>query len=390
MKKLTSEQRILDVKRSLRLRLKKKLTNKPAIIENQRNEWRAVNDWIDKEISNGLEVETRHQDKKGIIINLPERLDFYKNYDRTVQYMTAIRKLVGVINKYKSLSIPKKAYKIKRVNFDNVREISTSAALVLTAEMSRWDSSIRKRLRPEVDGWDKKIYSQLTQLGFFDLFENKPSKMPPAENQHQTNPSLNFVKYIKGVCGDASKTRALKDRVQEIIGEEVKKWTFLRSGLDEAITNVSHHAYPQNHPKKDKNWYLTGSYDKERKEMKIAFFDQGAGIPNTLQSSEIWEKVLSFLSRMGLSKAENKLHSTLLKAAVEVERTRTGESDRGKGLQDLLEFIKQRGNGYLSILSYNGLYKFSTKDGRETIKSESFDRPICGTLIIWCVTLNGN
>ncbi|MGC6744878.1 hypothetical protein ACP0HM_10080 [Escherichia coli] len=52
----------------------------------------------------------------------------------------------------------------------------------------------------------------------------------------------------------------------------------------------------------------------------------------------------------------------MLKAAVEIKRSSTGEEDRGKGLQDLLEFIKQRGEGYLSIMSGKGLYKYSQHD----------------------------
>lgn len=72
---------------------------------------------------------------------------------------------------------------------------------------------------------------------------------------------------------------------------------------------------------------------------------------------------------------------------MELDRTSTKKSDRGKGLQDMLEFIRQRGDGYLSILSLRGLYKLSVSNGKEVVKSEHFDNPIYGTLIIWCVTL---
>jgi hypothetical protein len=80
-------------------------------------------------------------------------------------------------------------------------------------------------------------------------------------------------------------------------------------------------------------------------------------------------------------------HEVMLRAAVELKRTRTLESDRGNGLQDLLEFIRQRNDGYLSILSQKGLYKFSLDGGVESVKSQGLRWPICGTLIIWKVTL---
>lgn len=162
----------------------------------------------------------------------------------------------------------------------------------------------------------------------------------------------------------------------------------MHSGLTEAITNVSHHAYPdsEGYSTEDKNWYLTGSYNNETKELKIVFYDQGIGIPKSLPASEVWEKVLSVLSRLPV--VERKRDEVLLKAAVELERTSTKESDRGKGLQDLLEFIRQRKNGYLSILSLKGLFKYSMSDGKEEIKTEHFDKPVSGTLIIWSAELH--
>jgi hypothetical protein len=86
--------------------------------------------------------------------------------------------------------------------------------------------------------------------------------------------------------------------------------------------------------------------------------------------------------------AERKRDEVLLSAAVQISRTRTGAPDRGRGLQDLLEFIRQRQEGYLSILSLRGLYKFTVNNGIETTKSEHFNNPIQGTLIIWSATLN--
>lgn len=72
------------------------------------------------------------------------------------------------------------------------------------------------------------------------------------------------------------------------------------------------------------------------------------------------KRFLNYLSKLPL--AERKRDEQLLKAAVEIKRSSTGEEDRGKGLQDLLEFIKQRGEGYLSIMSGKGLYKYSQHD----------------------------
>ena len=119
--------------------------------------------------------------------------------------------------------------------------------------------------------------------------------------------------------------------------------------------------------------------------MKIAFYDQGIGIPRSLRASEVWEKVNLFLSKV--AKEDRYLHKTMLSAAVRKDRSTTEESDRGKGLYDMLNFIKQRGEGYLSIISLKGLYKYTMLDSVESEKTVSFKNELRGTLIMWSVTL---
>ena len=182
----------------------------------------------------------------------------------------------------------------------------------------------------------------------------------------------------------------LKAGIAGIVGDAVGKWTFLDSGLSEAITNVTHHAYPEKYgfQDDDKNWYLTGGYNKGNNELKIIFYDQGIGIPKSLPASEFWEVVAKVLDKLPLGTRFQ--DEVMLKAAVELNRTSTGDVDRGKGLPDLLQFIKQRGGGYLSILSGHALYKYTLNaaEGGGRVKSERFVDPIKGTLIIWKVVLN--
>ncbi len=199
--------------------------------------------------------------------------------------------------------------------------------------------------------------------------------------------SVKLVKYIKGRCGDGARIRDLKEKIGEVCGNTINKWIFLHGGLTEAMTNVSHHAYPNKRGflTKDKNWYLTGSYNSETNELKIVFFDQGIGIPASLTTSGVREKVLEVLS--GIPEVDKRKDEALLKAAVELDRTSTDDTARGKGLQDLLEFIRQRNDGYLSIMSSRGLYKFSVINSKEEVKTEHFDYKIFGTLIIWSARL---
>ncbi|HLF96298.1 MAG TPA: hypothetical protein VI457_04065 [Methylococcaceae bacterium] len=335
-----------------------------------------VNKWIDTQKEKGLNALANGN---RVTIVLPEQLNFSKDYDTTALHLNAIRKLT----QYKYLS--PRAYRLESVNFDYITSISTSAALVLTAEISKWDDSVRNRLTPNIEKWNPDILVNFNELGFFDLFKNKPVNLDRFDGAARHNRKI--VKYIKGRCGDDQKTRVLKENITQIVGNKIKKWTFLHSGSSEAIVNVSHHAYPKEngYSEIDKNWYLTASYNTIKRELKVVFYDQGIGIPKSLPASDLWEKALEFLSIFPI--AERKKDEVLLKAAVELDRTRTEESDRGKGLPDLLEFIRQRCDGYLSILSLKGLFKLEIKGGVETVRSEHFEHPVNGTLIIWSVTV---
>lgn len=377
MKKQSLKQWLRDVKRSISQRQQNSVTatKKKTTLQ----EWKKVNAWIDQQIKNGLDITKAKKNK--ITLDLPERMNFSKNYNETIKYITFIRKIT------ERKSTPRKAYKLVHVSFGKLKEISTSAALVLTAELSKWDDSLRNNLKPLTENWNCNILQQFHDLGFFDLFMKKPDRELPCAQQMKDEKKL--VKYIKGRCGDAEKAKKLKEEIINIVGAKtLEKWTFLYSGLSEAITNVSHHAYPETYDyvDKDKNWYLTGSFNPKTRALKIVFYDQGIGIPKSLPASKIWERVLSFFDKYAIF--DRKKDEVLLKAAVELDRTSTNQNDRGKGLQDLLEFIRQKGDGYLSIISKRGLYKLTVTNGKETPKSDRFLDPLDGTLIIWNVTLN--
>jgi len=378
MKKLSKKQRDRDLRLSIKHRKgssnnEKKLSD---IVISQ--EWKAANKWIDEYNNNGLDI-TIHK-KRLVEIHLPSIMNFNENYEETALHIAAIRKLTEHRN------VPRKAYRLVKVDFKKLEEISTSSALVLTAELSKWDDSIRTKLKPNTEEWNCGIVKQFSELGFFDLFLVEESEKNDYVNSC-SDTGISVVKYIKGRCKDKSKTRILKKCIGEIVGDKINKWTFLDCGLSEAITNVSHHAYPikYSYSEEDKNWYLTGSYNKDTSELKVVFYDQGIGIPKSLPASDIWETILTWFSAHPA--IDRKRHEVLLKAAVELDRTSTLDSDRGKGLQDLLEFVKHRGEGYLSIFSLKGLYKYSMENGKHKMKTEGFDQKIYGTLIIWSVVL---
>lgn len=309
-------------------------------------------------------------------------MNFSEYYDQTILYIHAVRKLGCIVGG------PKGAYKLCEVDFSNLEKISTSAALVLTAELSKWNDNIRQRLVPTIDSWSSLIIKQFSDIGFFELFPQASSL--DLSHLSPDKPPYSIVRYIKGGCKDRKKAQVLKEQLINTVGDHISKWNFLHDGLSEAITNVSHHAYPEwgNFKGREKYWYLTGSFSESNRVLKIVFYDQGIGIPKTLPVSEIWERVLLKLSKLPL--AERKRDEQLLSAAITVGRTRTKKPDRGKGLQNLLEFIRQRKNGYLAIFSLKGLFKLTIDEAEEKVKKVRFKTGMPGTLIIWSVRLGNH
>lgn len=335
--------------------------------------------WLTKHLKAGdLNIEIGKY--KQITLHLPEAMNFSTHYEQTAIHLSAIRKLVSTQD---TLNAPK----LRLVRFDQLKSLSTSASIALTAELSRWDDHINHGLKPRLETWDKSIITQLNEFGFFSLFAI--DVIPPEFLLSDNSTNVRYVPYIKGKQGEKHHRQTLKAEIEKVVGDEIEKWLILSSGLSEAITNVSHHAYPEQFEfdDQDKCWYMGGSYDKRDCTLRVVFFDQGVGIPKSLPTSKIWENILDLMSQLSIPYAEQKKDAVLLKAAVEYERTSTNKQDRGKGLQDLLDFIRERKGGYLSILSQKGLFKYSLENGNESTKSESFSNPIQGTLIIWKVQL---
>lgn len=381
MKKITNKQRQRDVIRSLKHRtlrsveLESRSSGEETHSKRGAVDWVRSNRWVDYAKSKGLPISVNKK-TQGVTIVLPETMNFSSHYEETARIMMAMRRLS------KAPRAVKKAYKLASVDFSYLRNISSSAALVLTAELSNWEDNCPSSLKKN-DTWDPDIQERFIELGFFDLFKNNPFK----DRNEVSNASIRHVRYIKGVSANTSAHRSLRASLKEIVGEDIKKYTFLKSGLDEAITNVGHHAYPDIpedktlHACEGKYWYLTGGYDTKTRYLKVSFYDQGVGIPNTLPNSTLFERATAFLSKFPL--VDQKNDELLITAAMKAGRTSTGEDDRGEGLNDFLTFIKERQDGYLSILSRKGLYKYSIEDGRVKEKSERLTLPIEGTLIIW-------
>lgn len=324
-----------------------------------------------------LNTHTKHHvnsDKElKLTIELPERLDFDSNYEETASHFAALREAVH------------KGIRIKNLDFSRIRYISPSAALVLASEVDQWNQRIGGRLKANLPSWDEDIKRLLCQMGYFELLK---LERPEAAWPVKSNTFLQFKRGQSFKHGQENKedggqlAKQLRMEIESIVGQTIKK-CFLFEGLSEAITNVGQHAYPGVIDYTQKRWWLSASYDADERKLSVTFYDQGEGIPKTLPRFTL----LEFIKDFSVSWPD----SQKISAAMDVGRTSSRLAERGKGLQNLIEFAKAHRHGSISIYSLRGLYnQVFTNDGNTQTHDKThrdFENSIGGTLVEWSVNL---
>jgi hypothetical protein len=309
----------------------------------------------------------RYTPEHQLIIDLPATLDFEENYESTASHFQLLR----LASKYPG--------RLKSLKFNKIRSISPSAALVLASEVDRWNQRVKGHLKAAVDSWHEDIERLLFQMGYFELLNL------PHPTELSATKSTTFLKFKRGDQNnpDAGKIpQQLRVEIEKIVGFKIRK-QLLYEGLSEAITNVTQHAYPKS-AYGSKQWWLSASYNKESNTLCVMFYDQGVGIPITLPSSEAFEYLWEILKLMK--------DSQKIEAAMKIGRSSTEEPERGKGLQNLVEFAQTYSEGILSIYSLRGLYRMVSKRSNEnpvtTTHRKDHATSVGGTLIEWMVKLD--
>jgi hypothetical protein len=321
----------------------------------------------------GLNDHTRGSVKissdRKLVLELPARLDFEECYEATASHFGLLRQATQGVRQVRTL------------RFNDIRYISPSAALVLASEVDRWNQLEHGTLRADVESWDKEVERLLCEMGYFELLGiPRPADMGKSEN-------MTFLQFKRGDLADrdAGKlAKQLRMEIEALLGFDIKKH-FLFEGLSEAITNVCQHAYPEGGGFGAKQWWLSASYERRSRELCVMFYDQGAGIPGTLPKWKFFERVKDLFNGW--------TDSQKIEAAMEAGRSSSKLAERGKGLQNLVEFAKWHREGRLSIYSLQGMYRIMSKrndgelDPPTTTERRDHKNSVGGTLIEWSVKL---
>jgi hypothetical protein len=218
------------------------------------------------------------------------------------------------------------------------------------------------------------IVEQLFQhIGLLERLGCTPRKIV----EHRT---VKHWTYHAGTIVDMSEMLALQKRLEQELGYDLA--FDLCSGIQEAVTNAVHHAYIEERGDglelKEEGWWLFAQHVDG--EVHISICDVGVGIRRSLPKSGVWpvRVIDAMLKTIG---ASTDLDAKYIKAALELGETRTGEGNRGKGLPEMLQLVKNAGFGGLRIHSNKGMYSYNSAQKVEKILD--YQDSMMGTLIQW-------
>lgn len=179
--------------------------------------------------------------------------------------------------------------------------------------------------------------------------------------------------YVSGSStDDVSKFKTLLNSIK--VSEDTKSGLF--DSMSEAVTNAIHHAYPENH---SRDWRMFAQHKDDM--LTVAICDFGIGIPNSIREKpEVMDWIRSPVHRL-----KKKYDTSLIEIAVESARSQTRLPHRGKGLPDMLEFVKSGKAGGLRIDSARGCFIYNASSKSEL--SQDYSSAINGTIIQWQVSL---
>lgn len=319
--------------------------------------------------------------RDAILVEAPATLSFSQNSVETVRFFDQLKQAIFTdrIRKKKGEVAPKGM--LLRLN--KVKYISLPCAVILSAELKRW--TLKFKGTPNLvdyGQWSGRVRSLLVNLGTLKhLGVSKKSYKRYSKSTVRGQAVL--VELTSAVVQDGEKVSALQDKLMAL-AEFFEPKPYIFRALLEATNNAIEHAYEGEDTLKFPNvgggrWYATASYDPAKDALRFFVYDQGIGIPASLQSKDRWSHAIRTI-REKFGYAD---HDTdTIDAAFEIGRTRTHQDERGKGLMDMLNVLQAAKSGYIRVISGRGDY---TVDAGGDMEKRQHSSHIGGTLVEWCI-----
>ncbi|MCP5246650.1 MAG: hypothetical protein H6937_12170 [Burkholderiales bacterium] len=317
-----------------------------------------------------LKFKNRYKTKTKIKINAPEAFYIGNTHEDSVNGFSATRvKLINFIETIKK-SLMKNLN--VQISFKNTKKLSPDGTIIFVAEFGKILDAYPNRIT--IDYLRDEVVEQLFQhIGLFERLGMTPRKKI-------TDDSVRHWDYIYDISADTSEFKKLFEKYSQTISEEVRSGLF--DSMSEAVTNSIQHAYPCSHITKcdcQKGWWMFAK--KIDNTLTVVIYDMGIGIPTSIERKPEIKEILANPIR----KLRKKNDSLLIKIAAQSRRTTTKMSYRGKGLPDMLEFVRRSNIGEFIIFSRAGSLIYKAQEEIEI--GNDYSIPIKGTFIAWNIPL---
>lgn len=314
----------------------------PPRVQKKHTSWKSKSKWID--------------------YTVPAEMDLGPNRNESCDFIRAVRETVLAGSRL-------------RLVFDDCKTIKLSALVLLLAQIHKLRLEFSADHITGTYPENPRLERLLTQSGFFKLLKVKSR----VEKQSQSK-LTRFIVFKSDQQPNSSEIPLLRS---ELLGDDLQMPSIIAKrifrALSEAMTNVNHHAYKTKSIRVSSvggRWWMVASLSSRTRLFTLAFYDAGVGIPKTLPRKYTMEKIRGVLSLLpGMTPDDGQM----IRAAMELGRTRTESTNRGLGLMDLTKLIDAAGAGAMHIHSRNGSYSY-TPTKQVHSNSGGF---VEGTLIEW-------
>ena len=254
-------------------------------------------------------------DKEKLTINLPSSFNILDNATDSISVINTLRA-------YVDSSANQRKLKKCSLDFSALEKLDVASALVLMAEIDMWREKWNQKLTAHTHTWNAEIHKFLKELGFFELI--KPRETKPLV-QHPNEEKITYLQVVRGQKSDGEKAKKLKENIEMKfkVGLSKPKSKRLYAALVESFMNAHRHAYRDS---KYAYWWIVAAYRKQEKNLTVAVYDIGLGIPETMRKKRT-EEVIQIISSIDSHLIEEAVKSSFYDE--HYTRTTTGKAYHG-------------------------------------------------------------
>ncbi len=300
------------------------------------------------------------------IVPCPDRLYLYGDdeHDKVVDFIFRLRHSFM------------KSDKTTVIDFTNTKQLVPAGTLLFYSELARLKSIFPNKNFKFIKSKDSTVNQVMQHLGVYGLTGFNCRVVPERED-------VVTWRAVTSVITDGKLAGELIETYESLSRDEIKR---IFKGVSEAATNAVEHAYVgarnDGVPSYDQSRWWMFCRETEQK-LYVGVCDLGVGIPRSLPKT-FGEEVISNLFNL-LSLGKQRGDAMMIRAAMDISRTRTEKDERGKGLGDMKRVVDQIPGSVLMIFSNRGLVVY--KEGEYQVKN--YDKSIMGTIVVWILPIDG-